>query len=111
MDKHYHLFYVADYKGGELMDWPNIDLNTAIDIVYGCWYEDIEEALNILSDESILYYLNSYYDDNYYAYAGGGGRSFPELYVIEEDKLKSVWFTDEQLLNWAKTQIKELTKS
>lgn len=106
----YHVFYAADYKGGELHSYINQTLEQAIESVYDYWLDDVDQndLLELtdgehreLTDDEISLLLDRFYVGTYDTYAGYG-RSYPNIYVSTEDGLKLYDFSEEDLISWAK---------
>lgn len=107
----YHVFYAADYKGGEIHSYVNQTLEQAIESVYDYWLDDVDQndLLELtdgehreLTDDEIRLLLDRFYIGIYDTYAGYNGRSHPIIYVSTEDGLKQYDFNEEDVISWAR---------
>ena len=106
----WYVFYVASYKGGELMMYKDISEERVVDIVtreccFLCDYLD-ETGNTTISDEDLLKMWEDWYgeDDqhNLYAY---DTRSEVQVYQIKDNKLVKSFPSKECILNCLKSYI------
>ena len=106
----WYVFYVASYKGGELVMYENISEEHVVEIItcdYGflCDYLDGTENTTI-SDEGLLKLWEDWYSDddqhNLYAY---DTRSEVQVYQIKDNKLVKSFPSKECILNGLKSYL------
>lgn len=106
----WYVFYVASYKGGELMMYKNISEKHVVDIVtcdysFLCDYLDETENTTI-SDENLLKLWEDWYSEdeqhNLYAY---DTRSEIQVYQIKDNKLVESFPSEECILECLKNYI------
>ena len=106
----WYVFYVASYKGGELMMYKNISEESVVDIVtcdYGFLCDYLDETENTtISDEDLLKLWEDWYSDddqhNLYAY---DTRSEVQVYQIKDNKLVHSFPSEECILKCLKSYI------
>lgn len=106
----WYVFYVASYKGGELVMRKNISEETVVDIVtrdydFLCDYLDETENTTI-SDEDLLKLWEDWYSEedqhNLYAY---DTHSEIQVYQIKDNKLVESFPSEECILKRLKSYI------
>ena len=106
----WYVFYVASYKGGELMMRKDISEEYVVDIIandydFLCDYLDETENTTI-SDEDLWKLWEDWYNDddqhNLYAY---NTRSEVQVYQIKDNKLVESFPSKECILNGLKSYI------
>lgn len=106
----WYVFYVASYKGGELMMYKDISEKHVVDIV-ACDYNFLSEYLDetentTISDEILLKLWEDWYSEdeqhNLYAY---NTRSEIQVYQIKDNKLVESFPSEECILECLKNYI------
>jgi len=104
------VFYVASYKGGELMMRKNISEEEVVDIItneccFLCDYLD-ETKNTTISDEDLLKLWEDWYseEEQHYLYAYDY-RSEIQVYQIKDNKLVESFPSKECILNCLKSYI------
>lgn len=106
----WYVFYVASYKGGELMMRKNISEEEVVDIItneccFLCDYLD-ETKNTTISDEDLLKLWEGWYseEEQHYLYAYDY-RSEIQVYQIKDNKLVESFPSKECILNCLKSYI------
>lgn len=106
----WQVFYVASYKGGELVKYKNISEEDVVAIVaddYDFLYDYLDETENVtISDEDLLKLWEDWYSEddqhNLYAY---DTRSEVQVYQIKDNKLVESFPSKECILKCLKSYI------
>lgn len=106
----WQVFYVASYKGGELMKYMNISEEDVVAIVaddYDFLYDYLDKTENTtISDEDLLKLWKDWYNEddqhNLYAY---DTRSEIQVYQIKDNKLVESFPSEECILKCLKSYI------
>lgn len=106
----WQVFYVASYKGGELMKYKNISEEDVVAIVaddYDFLYDYLDETENVtISDEDLLKLWKDWYSEedqhNLYAY---DTRSEIQVYQIKDNRLVESFPSEECILKCLKSYI------
>lgn len=108
MDKVWCIFYVSDYKGGELRMTLNVDIQKMLDRLTDEWYFLYGAENNDFSDDELWEMWKEWYNDeeqhNLYAY---DSRSEKQVFSIKNGKLVKDFPTKKEILKYAKLTIKE----
>lgn len=107
MDKTWCIFYVSNYKGGEL----HINVNMNTEDMLNCLADDWDFLWDVrhkpLTDEELWEMWENWYNDeerhNLYAY---DTRSEKQVYSIKDGKLVSDFPTNEEIIKYMKLAIK-----
>ena len=106
----WYVFYVASYKGGELMTYEDISEEHVVDILtddYNFLYDYLDSTENTtISDEDLFKLWEDWYSEadqhNLYAY---DTRSEVQIYQIKNNKLVRAFPSDECILKRLKSGI------
>lgn len=111
----WYVFYVASYKGGELMMRKDISEEEVVDIItcdydFLCNYLDKTENITI-SDEDLLKLWEDWYseDEQHYLYAYDY-HSEVQVYQIKDNKLVESFPSEKCILNGLKSYIESWKK-
>lgn len=106
----WYVFYVASYKGGELMMYKNISEEEVVNIITNdcsfLWDYLNETENTTISDEDLLKLWENWYseDEQHYLYAYDY-RSEAQVYQIKDNKLVKSFPSEKCILNCLKSYI------